>query len=103
MTLDRNKLPAHAIRPATLTALPLVHDQKQLDERRRQSNEVLDISFTVPEAARYLRLSVSFLNKGRCYGTGPRFCKLGRRRVVYRKSDLDKWREENLHVSTSQY
>lgn len=64
--------------------------------------EVLDVSYAVAEAARYLGLSCSCLNKWRCYGTGPRFCKLGRR-VVYRKSDLEKWREENLRISTSQY
>ena len=64
--------------------------------------EVLDVSYAVAEAARYLGLSRSCLNKWRCYGTGPRFCKLGRR-VVYRKSDLEKWREENLRISTSQY
>jgi hypothetical protein len=64
--------------------------------------EILDISYAVADAARYLGLSPSCLNKWRCYGMGPRFCKLGRR-VVYRKSDLEKWREENLRVSTSQY
>ncbi len=62
----------------------------------------MDVSFAVPAAARYLGLSRSCLNKWRVYGTGPRFCKLGRR-VTYRKSDLDLWREENVYASTSEY
>ena len=64
--------------------------------------EVLDISYAVADAARYLGISRSCLNKWRCYGTGPRFCKLGRR-VVYRQSDLDAWREQNACSSTSEY
>lgn len=65
--------------------------------------EVLDISYSVAEAARYLGLSPSCLNKWRCQRTtGPRFCKLGRR-VVYRQSDLDAWREQNACNSTSEY
>jgi len=61
-----------------------------------------DISLLQPDAARYLGLSQSFLAKSRCSGFGPRYCKLGRR-VAYRKSDLDAWREERVYASTSQY
>ena len=61
-----------------------------------------DISLPQPDAARYLGLSQSFLAKARCSGFGPRYCKLGRR-VAYRKSDLDAWREERVYASTSQY
>ena len=56
-----------------------------------------DISLPPPDAARYLALSSSWLAKRRCYGGGPRFCKLGRR-VTYRRSDLDVWREQTLAV-----
>ena len=61
-----------------------------------------DVSYTPSDAARYLALSQSFLAKLRCYGSGPRYCKLGRR-VAYRKSDLDAWREERVYASTSEY
>ncbi len=45
--------------------------------------------FTVPEAAAYLGLAVSTLNKWRCYGNhGPAFMKLGKA-VRYRRDDLD--------------
>jgi len=61
-----------------------------------------DIALPQPDAARYLGMSESFLAKSRCYGSGPRYCKLGRR-VAYRKSDLDAWREERVYGSTSEY
>ena len=45
--------------------------------------------YTVPEAAAYLGLAVSTLNKWRCYGNhGPAFVKLGKA-VRYRREDLD--------------
>ncbi len=61
-----------------------------------------DVSLPTPVAAQYLGMSESWLAKRRCYGCGPRYCKLGRR-VAYRKSDLDAWREERVYASTSQY
>jgi len=40
----------------------------------------------VPEAAEYLGLSKSTLDKWRCYGEGPQFIKMGRA-IRYRLSD----------------
>lgn len=61
-----------------------------------------DQSFDTPGAAQYLGLSVSIMPKWRLEGRGPVFCKLGRR-VVYKKSDLDAWRDARRRVSTSEY
>jgi excisionase family DNA binding protein len=55
-----------------------------------------------PDAAEYLSVSKSFLEKCRVYGGGPRFVKLGSA-VVYRKSDLDAWADERTRTSTSQH
>jgi excisionase family DNA binding protein len=45
--------------------------------------------FTVTEAAQYLGLAISTLNKWRCYQQeGPAYVKLGKA-VRYRKEDLD--------------
>jgi helix-turn-helix protein len=55
---------------------------------------------TVEEAAQYLRLSVSFLNRARLTGDGPVFLKLGRR-VVYDVADLDTWLLSRRRRSTS--
>jgi predicted DNA-binding transcriptional regulator AlpA len=65
--------------------------------------ETHDPSLSVVDAARYLNLSVSFLNKARCFGTGPRYVKCGLRRVAYRQSDLNAWRDQRAFASTSQY
>ena len=54
----------------------------------------------VEQAADYLRVSKNYLDKLRVSGKGPRFVRLGRR---YRKSDLDKWVEERIYASTTQY
>jgi len=43
---------------------------------------------TVTQAAEYLGLAVSTLNKWRCHGGGPVFIKMGRA-VRYRVTDLE--------------
>lgn len=52
------------------------------------------------EAAIHLSLSATTLEKHRCYGTGPRFHKLGGR-IVYTIEDLDAWAEIGRKTSTS--
>lgn len=43
------------------------------------------------EAAEYLGVSKSFLDKARCYGTnGPAFMRFGKA-IVYSTSELDRW------------
>ncbi|MBP0439092.1 helix-turn-helix transcriptional regulator [Tianweitania sediminis] len=44
----------------------------------------------VKQAAAYVGLSKSYLDKARCYGTGPVYVKLGTT-VIYRTEDLDAW------------
>ncbi|MCA1365942.1 helix-turn-helix domain-containing protein [Bradyrhizobium sp. BRP14] len=53
----------------------------------------------VKEAATYVGLSKSSLDKLRCFGGGPRFYKLGRS-VVYNTADLDAWMSERARTST---
>lgn len=52
-------------------------------------------------ASRHTRLSISYLEKARVTGEGPRYCKLGRR-VVYRIADLDEWMADRVIGSTSE-
>lgn len=54
----------------------------------------------VRDAARFLSLSASYLNKLRCSGGGPAFCKVGRR-VLYHPDDLERWLDRHRRVSTS--
>lgn len=55
----------------------------------------------VREAAEYLGLSKSTLDKLRMGSSGPRFFKLGRA-VVYSTADLDAWLATHGRVSTWQ-
>ena len=56
--------------------------------------------FRVWEAAEYLRISVSRLNKLRVYGGGPTFFKIGSS-VIYAEGDLDTWLAAHRRTSTS--
>jgi len=57
---------------------------------------------TTKQAAKYLGISESFLEKERCYGLIKiPFVKLGRT-VRYRKIDLDNFANENVRLNTSQ-
>ena len=57
---------------------------------------------TVEQAAIYLGLARSTLNKWRCHGGGPTFIKLGRA-VRYRQEDLEGFLNEGAATSTSNY
>ncbi|MFN3990169.1 MAG: helix-turn-helix transcriptional regulator [Erythrobacter sp.] len=54
------------------------------------------------EAARYLGLSSSLLNKLRLTGGGPVFVRLAGRAIRYRRGDLDAWANASAMASTSQ-
>jgi hypothetical protein len=53
-------------------------------------------------AANYLGLSKAFLDQSRVSGTGPKFARISRTCVLYRKADLDDWLRSHLAVSTSE-
>ena len=54
-----------------------------------------------PQAAEILGISPKTLAKWRFTGEGPEFCRLGRRRVVYRLDDLFSFVEAGRRRSTS--
>lgn len=54
----------------------------------------------VQEAAKYLGLSVAYLNALRCKGGGPVFVRMGRA-VAYHPDDLEKWIADKRRASTS--
>ncbi|MBF0213383.1 MAG: helix-turn-helix domain-containing protein [Magnetococcales bacterium] len=54
-----------------------------------------------PDAARFIGLSESTLEKMRCRGDGPLFSKLGRT-VVYDRANLVAWMEARKVKSTSE-
>jgi|RhiMetdeSRZDD1v2_1073273.scaffolds.fasta_scaffold1349396_2 predicted DNA-binding transcriptional regulator AlpA len=56
----------------------------------------------VQEAARFLGLSVSTLNKMRMTGSGLPYIQLTRRRVAYRLCDLEAWVAQRKRNHTSE-
>ena len=54
-----------------------------------------------PEAAAYIGLSASTLEKFRLNGDGPTYHKAGLKIVVYRVEDLDAWLNAGRRRSTS--
>ena len=53
------------------------------------------------DAALYIGLAPSTLEKMRLRGDGPKFTRLGARAVGYCLADLDAWLDASKHVSTS--
>ena len=60
------------------------------------------VTLTVVQAATYLGLAVSTLNKWRCHGGGPVFIKLGRA-VRYRQEDLDQFVMDGRATMTCEF
>lgn len=61
-------------------------------QNHAQCNELL----SPVEAAAYVHLSVSTLAKMRSAGTSMPFLKVGRKKVFYRRSDLDRWLADSV-------
>ena len=60
-------------------------------------------NMSVTEAADYLRLSKSTLDRLRQTGEGPAYVQFqARSRVIYRRKDLDEWLAHRVLTSTSQ-
>jgi len=58
---------------------------------------------TTEQAAKFMGLAVTTLEKYRVFGSGPVFLKIGKRAVRYRADDLTQWAESNAAKSTSDY
>jgi predicted DNA-binding transcriptional regulator AlpA len=56
---------------------------------------------TTEQAAAHLALGRSTLEKWRCTGDGPKFIRLGPRRVGYRQRDLDEWLDSRPRCSST--
>ncbi|AJR22511.1 MULTISPECIES: helix-turn-helix transcriptional regulator [unclassified Sphingobium] len=55
-----------------------------------------------PDAAKYLGIGKSTLERKRIEGTGPAFRRLGSKIVTYAVKDLDAWASQHVLESTSQ-
>jgi len=61
----------------------------------------ISLYLRTPEAALFLRISASSLEKLRVTGGGPRYMKLGKI-VVYSQTDLAAWADARIRTSTSE-
>jgi excisionase family DNA binding protein len=75
-------------------------DQPPLLDQAAPSARQLRPLLSVKEAADYLGVSESWLNKARCTGDGPPFHKIGRR-VLYGVAELVAWLAQRKVRSTS--
>ena len=55
-----------------------------------------------PDAAKYLGIGQSTLERKRVDGSGPKYRQLGTRIVTYAVQDLDAWASEQVLSSTSE-
>lgn len=70
-----------------------------LSQQHQQSEESY---LRPPEAAAFLRLSLSTIHKFRCSGVGPAYLQPGGKLVLYKKTDLVSWLESGRRQSTSE-
>jgi hypothetical protein len=60
------------------------------------------VLLTPKEAAKLLKVSASWLAKGRMRGDGPPFIKLGLRAIRYSEAALVQWTKSQQRMSTSE-
>lgn len=63
----------------------------------------LEESLTTREAAEFLKVEESWLQRRRCTGDGPRFTRLTPKIFIYVRRDLLEFRDAHKHQSTSEY
>lgn len=65
--------------------------------------ELLDDELmTTEQVSEYTKIAVSTLQMYRTYGTGPKFVKVRKRLVRYRKYEVDEWINEMQRQQTEQ-
>lgn len=74
----------------------------QTTHKTQPKTQAQSVVMTVGQAATYLGLAVSTLNKWRCHGGGPVFIKMGRA-VRYRAVDLDAFIDGGRASSTTDW
>jgi hypothetical protein len=71
------------------------------EQHERAAVSAIDPLVAEAAAAAFLAVSPKTLRKWRIYGCGPAYCKIGRRVVRYRRSDLEAFVHTRMRTSTS--
>lgn len=79
------------------------HDPDNPNKPVSAASAETEVLLTPREAAQHLRMSKSSLDKLRCRRDGPPFYAPTKRKIVYRRSDLDAWLGERRYQSTRDY
>lgn len=74
----------------------------EAERRTHQSERDRAAYLATREAARYLGVSTSFLEKGRHFGTGPAYVRFGRA-IRYSRVALDAWAADRRATCTADY
>lgn len=85
-----------------MTDKPLL-EQQTIPTTSQAHDPQSDPLLTTRESAAHLNVSKSYLEKFRVYGGGPEFTRLSKRKILYRRSALDRWAHERRFGSTSEY
>jgi hypothetical protein len=72
-------------------------------ERLAAAEDHNDKLLTTADVADWLSVSHQFLEIGRLRGFGPRFTRVTKRMIRYRRKDVIAWLEERVHQSTAEY
>jgi hypothetical protein len=79
------------------------HLDRRANKLAAANNGDADDLLSTCELAAWLEVSEQFLEIGRHRGYGPRFVRLGPRRIRYRRADVVAWLKTRTHASTSEY
>ena len=85
-----------------MTDKPLF-EQQTIPATTQAHDPQSDPLLTPRESAAHLNVSKSYLDKLRVYGGGPEFLRPSPRKILYRRSVLDRWVHERRFSSTSEY
>ena len=90
--------------PSKLGCVP---EQHRLDRRATDlinaSSGPADDLLSTREVADWLGMSILWLEVGRMRGYGPRFVRIGTRRIRYRRADVLAWLKSRTFSRTDQY
>ena len=79
--------------------MPVSHYQIPKNSQKQSDD---DDVWSTKTTAKYMKCSEQWLEIGRCKGYGPKFIRISKRMIRYRKDDVLQYLEERCYSSTSE-